>query len=132
MGTFDVFHPGHLYYLKQAAEEGDHLIVVVARDSTVKKEKGKMPLVREDDRVELVRHIDIVDRAVLGNKKDKLRIVEQVKPDVICLGYDHRVDVVRLKKELSERGLNGVRIKKMKPYRPMSYKSSVLKKGYGL
>lgn len=38
-GTFDVFHPGHEYYLTQAKKYGDILIVVVARDKTVEKVK---------------------------------------------------------------------------------------------
>ena len=42
-GTFDKFHPGHINFLKQSEQYGDYLIVVVARDITVKKLKGKMP-----------------------------------------------------------------------------------------
>jgi len=40
-GTFDILHPGHEFYLKEAKKHGDILDVVVARDSTVEKIKGK-------------------------------------------------------------------------------------------
>jgi FAD synthetase len=38
-GTFDMFHPGHRYYLSEARKEGDVLVVIVARDITVEKLK---------------------------------------------------------------------------------------------
>ncbi|MEE9489142.1 MAG: adenylyltransferase/cytidyltransferase family protein, partial [Thermoplasmata archaeon] len=38
-GVFDLLHTGHLHYLEEAKKLGDELIVVVARDSTVRKEK---------------------------------------------------------------------------------------------
>lgn len=34
-GTFDLFHPGHRYYLSEARKQGSYLITVVARDKTV-------------------------------------------------------------------------------------------------
>src|SRR3990172_4966338 len=103
MGTFDFLHPGHLNYLRQAKKFGDRLVVVVARDTTVKKEKGRKPVVNEKDRLQLVQQLRIVDNAVLGNVGDRLKIVEKVKPDVICLGYDQRVDGKKLKNELEKR-----------------------------
>nr|EGQ39935.1 MAG: cytidylyltransferase [Candidatus Nanosalinarum sp. J07AB56] len=39
-GTFDILHPGHVHYLEEAAEHGDTLVVVVARDSRVQERKG--------------------------------------------------------------------------------------------
>ena len=42
-GTFDTIHPGHLYFLSEAKKYGDKLIVVVARDETSEKMKGKKP-----------------------------------------------------------------------------------------
>jgi FAD synthetase len=38
-GTFDVFHPGHRFYLTEARKLGGRLIVIVALDSTVEKIK---------------------------------------------------------------------------------------------
>ena len=40
-GTFDILHPGHVYFLKEARKHGDSLVVVIARDETVKNLKGE-------------------------------------------------------------------------------------------
>ncbi len=127
MGTFDFLHPGHLNYLKQAKKHGK-LIVVVARDVNVKRERGKMLWVNEKDRLRLVGELKFVDIAVLGNIGDKLKIVEKIKPDVICLGYDQNVNIGKLKKELERRGLKRIKIKRMKGYKAKRYKSSKIKK----
>src|SRR3989338_8918617 len=87
IGTFDAVHPGHLNYLKQAKEMGNYLIVIVARDKNVLKEKGKLPAVNENDRLELIKHIDLVNEALLGDEKDKLATIIEIKPDIVCLGY---------------------------------------------
>lgn len=127
MGTFDMLHPGHLHYLEEARKRGDYLIVVVARDATVEKERGRKPVVHENDRLRMTQHLRIVDEAVLGNTGDKLAVVEQVKPEVICLGYDQNVDENVLEKELKKRGLE-VDVVRIDAYKKEAYKSSILKK----
>jgi len=42
-GTFDLLHPGHIDFLKQAKKEGDYLIIVIATDETSGHDKGKPP-----------------------------------------------------------------------------------------
>jgi len=106
-GVFDIIHPGHIYFLKRAKELGDELIVVIARDSTVIKKKGRKPILPENIRKEIVEALKPVDRAVLGYEEgDIYKIVEEVKPDIIALGYDQDLDPKELEKELSKRGLN--------------------------
>ena len=126
MGTFDMLHPGHLNYLKEAKRYGDYLVVVVARDKTVEQERGRKPVVDEKDRLNMVKAVNLVDEAVLGNIGDKLSIVEKVKPDFICLGYDQRVDEHKLEEELKSRGLN-IDVRRIKGYKSGIYKSSILK-----
>ncbi len=87
-GVFDVIHPGHVYTLRAAAALGDVLVVVVARDSTVERNKGRPPLHGEDLRLMLVSALKPVDIAVLGSTGDIMDTVELVRPDVIALGYD--------------------------------------------
>ena len=56
-GTFDLLHFGHVKYLEEAKKSGGKnvkLIVIVARDSTAKKSKGKKPVMPEDQRRSLV------------------------------------------------------------------------------
>ena len=126
-GTFDIIHPGHLYYLSEAKKYGDKLIVVVARDETSKSFKGKKPVHNEKERLEAVRMLKIVDEAVLGNQGDIFNIIEQIKPDVICLGYDQKVQKQDLEDELKKRGLKAEVIR-IGAYMQHVYKSSKLVK----
>lgn len=126
-GTFDIIHPGHLYYLSEAKKHGDRLIVVVARDETSKKIKGKSPAHSEKERLEAVRTLEIVDEAVLGKQGNMFDIVEEIKPDVICLGYDQKVQKQQLEEELKKRGIKA-EVVRIDAYMPHVYKSSKLRK----
>lgn len=124
-GTFDRFHKGHEFYLKQAKKYGI-LQVIVARDSTVKKVKGKLPINNELERLNILNNLDYVDNACLGMKKDKYAIIEKLKPDIICLGYDQDSFTANLKEELNKRGLNIEVIRIKESFKPEIYKSSKL------
>ena len=126
-GTFDIIHPGHLYYLSEAKKYGDRLVVVVARDDTSKSFKGKNPVHNEKERLEAVRMLKIVDEAVLGKHGNIFNIIEEIKPDVICLGHDQNVQKQQLEDELSKRGIKADVIR-ISSYMPHVYKSSKLRK----
>lgn len=93
-GAFDLLHLGHVRFLEESKKKGGpeaRLIVVVARDKTVKQRKGQNPILPENQRRELVASLRIVDKAILGHEKlDMLGILKEVKPDIICVGYDQR------------------------------------------
>ena len=127
-GTFDILHPGHEYFLKQAKKQGDELVVVVARDSTVKQVKGELPHHDENFRLSNIQKLDYVNRAMLGYESaDKYRIIEEVKPDIICLGYDQTHFVDSLEKKLDEIGLSPDIIR-IDSYHPHIHKSSHYRK----
>ena len=119
-GTFDNLHSGHLSYLKQAKKHGDQLIVVVARDKNVLKTKGRLPRQKEKVRQETVKNIGLSQKIILGQLQDKFRVVAKYKPDAICLGYDQRVDMDKLKQIFTGK------IIRLKPHKPNIYKSSKL------
>ncbi len=121
-GTFDYLHPGHISYLKQARKLGDKLIVVVAKDINVTRIKGKAPRQNENIRLDRIKELDIVDKALLGNEKDRLRVVEENQPNIIALGYDQQADEKELEKQFKGK------IIRLKPYKPEKYKSSKIKK----
>lgn len=91
-GVFDLLHLGHVRFLEEAKKTGGKnakLLVIIARDSTVQKMKGRKPIIPEDQRLALVKSLRIVDEAVLGYEDfDIGDIIERIKPDVIALGYD--------------------------------------------
>lgn len=119
-GTFDIIHSGHRNLFKQAREFGDYLIVVAARDKTVLKVKGKLPVNNEKTRLNNIIKSNLADKAVLGDLKNKYKKIKEFKPDVICLGYDQ--------KNFTE-GLSSLDVKvvKLKAYKPNIYKSSKIK-----
>ncbi|MEK6968044.1 MAG: adenylyltransferase/cytidyltransferase family protein [Nanoarchaeota archaeon] len=123
MGTFDLFHKGHKYLLGQARKQGDYLVVLVARDATVKKLKGRTPLRSEKQRVKDIKNSGLADKVILGSLKDKYAIIIKEKPDVICLGYDQKFFTDKLAENLKKRGITPI-IKRFKAYRPHIYKTS--------
>lgn len=127
-GTFDIFHKGHKNFLKQAKERGDYLVVVVARDKTIKITKKQDARNKEMKRVKILKNSKLADRVVLGNLGDKYRVIKKHKPDIICLGYDQEFFVRGLKKKLKSFGLK-TEIIRLKSYKPEIYKSSKLRTG---
>jgi FAD synthetase len=123
-GTFDILHKGHLNKFDQAKKHGDYLIVVVARDDTVKKVKNRKPKHNEKKRQKALK--PYADKVLLGYKTDKYKIIEKYRPDIIALGYDQVSFTKDLRKELKKRKLNP-KIIKLKPYKSHKYKSSLLR-----
>jgi len=91
-GTFDLLHLGHVRFLEEAKKAGGkdaELIVIVARDSTVKARKRKTPVMPEDQRRALVESLKVVDEAILGLEDFSIdNVIEKIKPDVIAVGHD--------------------------------------------
>ncbi len=103
-GTFDIIHPGHITFLREAKKLGDELIVIVAREKNV-RHKPK-PVVPEEQRRKVVEAIRYVDRAILGDEEDMFKPIRELKPDVIVLGHDQHFDEKWLEEELKKRGLS--------------------------
>ncbi len=112
-GTFDIIHPGHGYYLQESKNLGGEdakLVVVVARDSTVRSRK-RVPIVNEEQRLEVVSMLKPVDEAYLGSTTDMFKIVEKIDPDIITIGADQKFDLDSLREELRKRGLKAEVVK---------------------
>ena len=98
VGVFDLLHAGHLHYVEQAKSLGDELVVVVAHDDTVRKQKHE-PITSHELRCRMVSGLKPVDTAMVGNPPTSpiFDILDVVQPDIIALGYDqkHSVDAIR-------------------------------------
>ncbi len=129
-GTFDILHEGHRFYLTESKKLGDYLVVVVARDGTVKEVKKQQPLNSEAARLKNLQQLGIADKVVLGNPGDKLKVVEDEKPQIICLGYDQSFFTENVRERLRQRGLD-VEVIRLPAYKPEIYKSSLIKKKLG-
>lgn len=128
-GTFDLLHEGHIFYLKKAKSLGKKLIVVIARDSTVKKLKKRTPLNNENSRKKIIKSLKFVDLAVLGKDyfKDKTEIIKKFKPDILAFGYDQMTSIPAMKKFLKEKGIN-VKVHVIKAFKERKFNSSLLKR----
>ncbi len=130
-GVFDILHPGHLKFLQESKRLGGaraRLVVVVARDKTVMKRKGRKPVIPEKGRREMVAALKPVDKAILGREEaDYLGILREVKPDVVCVGYDQNdikkmVDLIVKKEKLP------IRVLQLAHFGPRGFDSSTILK----
>ena len=91
-GVFDLLHYGHIRYLEEAKKTGgpdSRLVVIVARDETVRRQKGSDPIIPEDQRRAVIEALRVVDEALLGfEDMDLDRVLQQVKPDIVVVGHD--------------------------------------------
>lgn len=104
-GGFEIIHYGHIYTIGKAKELGDVLVVSVARDSTIRKRKGREPLVGEGDRVKLLSSLRQVDAAILGVEGDIYVTLQRVGPDIVALGYDQYHLDGEILREAEKRGM---------------------------
>ena len=103
-GTFDLLHPGHVHYLREAAAMGDELHVIVARSGNVTHKPD--PIIAGPQRVEMVEALDPVDHARLGHPDDIFVPIEDISPSIIALGHDQHHDIAGIEAALTERGID--------------------------
>ncbi len=131
-GTFDVLHLGHLRYLEAAKLAGgpdSELFVVVARDKSVEAIKGKVPIFPEQHRVALVEGLKPVTKAVLGNEdSDYFKIIEELQPQILAIGYDQWVDLDQLREVLETRFVKNIQIIRLEKSEDELGSSTLIKK----
>ncbi|OGK63128.1 hypothetical protein A2334_04795 [Candidatus Roizmanbacteria bacterium RIFOXYB2_FULL_38_10] len=92
-GCFDLLHYGHLYFLQQAKEEGDLLIVALESDEFIEKRKNRKPVHTQKQRAEILSHIDLVDVVLLlpffKTDAQYYQLTKTVSPDVILITKTH-------------------------------------------
>jgi len=94
-GAFDLLHVGHVRYLEAARVLGDRLVVAVNSDASVRTSKGsRRPIVPQDERVEILAHLEMVDRIVLFDSPTVTPVLEALRPQVHAKGTDYTPDTV--------------------------------------
>jgi len=93
-GAFDLLHYGHIHLLEEAKKLGgpnSRLVVIVARDETINRLKGKPPVIPEDQRRAVIEALKVVDEALLGYEDINMsKVINLIKPDIIAVGYDQQ------------------------------------------
>lgn len=132
VGTFDMFHIGHLKLLVNAIQNCDYLIAGVNKDAVVLRDKNKTPIIPEDDRLEIIRSIFCVSEAHLvkdnavqfigdliasgkkvdfyfrGNEPEKEYIVSENQKisdmgvKVVQFPYTQRISTTQIRKQLQK------------------------------
>lgn len=87
-GTYDMFHIGHLNLLKHAKDYCDILIVGVNSDDLVREYKHKSPIIKLEERAEILQAIRYVDNVIVCNTLDKIEIQKWIHYDAIFIGDD--------------------------------------------
>jgi glycerol-3-phosphate cytidylyltransferase len=89
-GAWDMFHVGHLNILLRARERCDRLVVGVVADEALVEAKAKYPVVPLEERMEVVRHLAMVDQVVVDFSSNKLQVWERVRFNVLFKGDEWR------------------------------------------
>lgn len=88
-GTFDLFHPGHVNFLKQCKMLGDTVIVSLNTDDFIERYKGKPPIIDYDGRKQVLESCIYVDKVIPNmDSEDSKPSILSVNPDFIVIGSD--------------------------------------------
>ena len=137
-GVFDILHPGHLRFLAESKRRGGpgaRLVVVVARDETVLRRKGRKPILSEKERLQMISALRVVDRAVLGHKHlDMIGFLREIRPSIVSVGYDQN-DIKSSVEKLIKQEKLGIRVVQIRRFGPPTHNSSTklkkqIAKGY--
>lgn len=88
-GCFDLFHYGHLRFLKQAKAQGNYLIIALEPDETIRQKKHRPPIHNQQQRAEILKNLSFVNEVIclpyLKNYQDYLALVKKIRPQVIAV-----------------------------------------------
>ncbi|MGN0110819.1 MAG: adenylyltransferase/cytidyltransferase family protein, partial [Cellulosimicrobium funkei] len=89
-GCFDILHAGHVATLEAAARLGDHLVVLLNGDASVRRLKGpQRPVVGQADRARVLAALDCVAAVVVFDEDDPRAALDRLRPDVWAKGGDY-------------------------------------------
>jgi len=111
-GVFDILHPGHVRYLRDARALGDLLIVGVNSDRSVKAlaKAPDRPISSESDRAEVLAALASVDAVVIFDEDTPHAIIAALQPDILVKGGDWGENAIVGRDIVEARGGKVVRI----------------------
>lgn len=114
-GVWDLLHVGHLAILGRARSLCDRLVVGVPCDEVVLEDKGCLPVIPLDDRIQMLEALICVDAAIPYYFLEFMTHLESVKPDVLVVGETWGAEV-RHNQAIAWADSHGCRIVQL-PYR---------------
>jgi D-beta-D-heptose 7-phosphate kinase/D-beta-D-heptose 1-phosphate adenosyltransferase len=110
-GVFDLLHPGHVRYLRDARREGDALVVGLNSDRSVRSIKGPArPINPENERAEVLAALSSVDAVVVFDEDDPQRLIDRLRPDILAKGADWPANGIVGRETVEARGGRVIRI----------------------
>ena len=104
-GCFDLLHPGHVRYLKQARALGDALVVGLNSDASVRALKGaNRPILNQHERAEVMAALQPVDYVLVFDEQTPRELIAALTPDVLVKGGDWPVDQIVGRDEVEAAG----------------------------
>ena len=104
-GCFDILHPGHVSYLKNAKKLGDRLIVAVNTDESVRRLKGEgRPINPTDHRMDVLAGLESVDYVVPFSEDTPQRLIAKLLPSILVKGGDYKIEDIAGGKEVIDNG----------------------------
>lgn len=121
-GTFDIFHPGHVFYLSEAEKYAKKMTIIIARDHRVSSGKWRDPIHSETERLNNVQKSFPEATVLLGNETDIFAPIREIQPDILAFGYDQRVPEDKIHELFPN-----IEIRRISGYETDKWKSSLLR-----
>jgi D-beta-D-heptose 7-phosphate kinase/D-beta-D-heptose 1-phosphate adenosyltransferase len=94
-GCFDILHRGHIEMLRSSKKLGNHLVVGLNTDKSIKRLKGNSrPINNESDRKVMLESLDFVDEVILFDEDTPIELIKRIKPNIITKGGDYTTETV--------------------------------------
>jgi rfaE bifunctional protein nucleotidyltransferase chain/domain len=94
-GCFDLFHVGHVRYLRAAKSKGDVLVVALNSDRSVRRLKGPgRPVLPQKERAEVLAAFSAVDFVTIFSEPMVTKVLLTLKPDIHVKGSDYTRETV--------------------------------------
>lgn len=104
-GCFDLLHPGHVRYLREARSLGDALVVALNSDRSVRVLKGEgRPILNERERAEVVAALQAVDYVIVFDEETPRELIAELLPDVLVKGGDWPLNQIVGREEVEAAG----------------------------
>jgi D-beta-D-heptose 7-phosphate kinase/D-beta-D-heptose 1-phosphate adenosyltransferase len=104
-GCFDLLHAGHVQLLQKAKALGHVLIVAINDDESVRQLKGNgRPLISALDRARIIAALEPVEYVIMFSDLTPLRLIEELKPDVLVKGGNYSLEEVVGRQEVEKYG----------------------------
>lgn len=124
-GCFDLLHPGHVAYLRNARELGDVLVVGLNSDRSVQLIKGKSrPIMSQQERCQVLASLESVNFITVFDDETPLRLIKTILPDVLVKGGDWNLDEIVGRTEVESAGGQVVSV----PYEPGQSTTAIIQR----